>query len=49
MDKNGRGETAADGYGVVLYDPKDGKRKSLKVSFLRARLIFDSKCLSVLQ
>ena len=36
MDKNGRGETAADGYGVVLYDPKDGKRKSLKVSFFKS-------------
>lgn len=35
MDKNGRGETAKDGYGVVLYDDKDGKRKPLKAVELR--------------
>ena len=32
MDEHGRGETAKNGYGVTLYDEKDGKRKSLKVS-----------------
>lgn len=35
MDKNGRGETAAHGYGVVLWDPKDGKRKPLKAVEMR--------------
>ena len=39
MDKNGRGETAKDGYGVVLCDPKDGKRKPLKVKEIFTQLL----------
>jgi len=35
MDEHGRGETAKNGYGVTLYDEKDGKRKSLKAVELR--------------
>jgi hypothetical protein len=35
MDSHGRGETAKDGYGVVLYSDKDGKRKPLKAVELR--------------
>jgi len=35
MDSYGRGETAADGYGIQLYSPKDGKRTSLKAVELR--------------
>ena len=34
MDNNGRGETAADGYGVTLYDA-EGKRTGLKAVELR--------------
>jgi len=35
MDEYGRGETAAEGHGVTLYSPKDGKRTSLKAVELR--------------
>lgn len=35
MDENGRGETAAHGYGVTLYSSKDGQRTGLKAVELR--------------